>query len=211
MSTGRGRDGQGACRPVVHGWKPGPKRSTSTRSPARAPPTHPPAHQPPAGGDADEAAPSAQRVPGLYMYGGVGVGKTMLMDLLVKAAPPQFKVGARAGVGERGAGGWEGAVAMSAPGQQPSERPQASPRKLPTPCLTHPLCALQLQRLHFHDFMLEVHTVGSLGGWLGRGGMEGRRRRGEGRARHAARPPPPHTPRTTMHSACATLPTSPTR
>lgn len=29
--------------------------------------------------------------PGLYMYGGVGVGKTMLMDLLVKCAPSQFQ------------------------------------------------------------------------------------------------------------------------
>lgn len=29
---------------------------------------------------------------GLYMYGGVGVGKTMLMDLLVTAAAPEFKV-----------------------------------------------------------------------------------------------------------------------
>ena len=27
------------------------------------------------------------------MYGGVGVGKTMLMDLLVQVAPPRFKVG----------------------------------------------------------------------------------------------------------------------
>lgn len=29
--------------------------------------------------------------PGLYMWGGVGVGKTMLMDLLVQCAPSQFK------------------------------------------------------------------------------------------------------------------------
>lgn len=26
------------------------------------------------------------------MFGGVGTGKTMLMDLLVNSAPPQFKV-----------------------------------------------------------------------------------------------------------------------
>ena len=31
---------------------------------------------------------------GLYMHGGVGTGKTMLMDLLVETAPPEFKVGA---------------------------------------------------------------------------------------------------------------------
>jgi predicted ATPase len=41
-----------------------------------------------------EAKPASQRKApqGLYMYGGVGVGKTMLMDLLVTAAPPEFKV-----------------------------------------------------------------------------------------------------------------------
>ncbi|KAL4424629.1 hypothetical protein ABPG77_002247 [Micractinium sp. CCAP 211/92] len=48
------------------------------------------------------AAPAAR---GLYMYGGVGVGKTMLMDLLAKNAPTYF----------------------------------------------------QLERTHFHDFMIEVH------------------------------------------------------
>ncbi|PRW45043.1 vacuolar -sorting-associated 33-like protein [Chlorella sorokiniana] len=51
------------------------------------------------------AAAAAPAVQGLYMYGGVGVGKTMLMDLLVKEAPPYF----------------------------------------------------QLERTHFHDFMIEVH------------------------------------------------------
>jgi predicted ATPase len=41
-----------------------------------------------------EAKPASQRKApqGLYMYGGVGVGKTLLMDLLVTAAPPEFKV-----------------------------------------------------------------------------------------------------------------------
>lgn len=29
---------------------------------------------------------------GLYLYGGVGCGKTMLMDLFVQAAPPEFQV-----------------------------------------------------------------------------------------------------------------------
>jgi hypothetical protein len=29
---------------------------------------------------------------GLYMYGGVGVGKTMLMDLFVETAPKEFQV-----------------------------------------------------------------------------------------------------------------------
>lgn len=41
-----------------------------------------------------ESSPKAGREAprGLYMYGGVGVGKTMLMDLLVAAAPPEFQV-----------------------------------------------------------------------------------------------------------------------
>ncbi|KAL4448617.1 hypothetical protein ABPG75_005836 [Micractinium tetrahymenae] len=51
------------------------------------------------------AAVGAAPVQGLYMYGGVGVGKTMLMDLLAKNAPGYF----------------------------------------------------QLERTHFHDFMIEVH------------------------------------------------------
>lgn len=42
-----------------------------------------------AGGDARS---SASPVRGLYMYGGVGVGKTMLMDLLATTAPPFFQV-----------------------------------------------------------------------------------------------------------------------
>ncbi|GBG00285.1 hypothetical protein Rsub_12964 [Raphidocelis subcapitata] len=49
------------------------------------------------------AAPCAR---GLYMFGGVGCGKTMLMDMFVKAAPREF----------------------------------------------------QVQRTHFHDFMLDVHS-----------------------------------------------------
>jgi len=41
----------------------------------------------------EKKEPSASpRVKGLYMYGGVGTGKTMLMDLLVASAPPHFKV-----------------------------------------------------------------------------------------------------------------------
>lgn len=35
---------------------------------------------------------SGPAVQGLYMYGGVGCGKTMLMDLFVDTAPPHFKV-----------------------------------------------------------------------------------------------------------------------
>jgi predicted ATPase len=38
------------------------------------------------------ATPPNPKVQGLYMYGGVGTGKTMLMDLLVASAPPHFKV-----------------------------------------------------------------------------------------------------------------------
>ena len=33
--------------------------------------------------------PKAPR--GLYMYGGVGTGKTMLMDLFAESAPPEFQ------------------------------------------------------------------------------------------------------------------------
>lgn len=33
------------------------------------------------------------KLQGLYMYGGVGVGKTMLMDLLAHSAPSSFQVG----------------------------------------------------------------------------------------------------------------------
>ena len=46
-------------------------------------------------------------VKGVYMYGGVGCGKTMMMDILVAVAQKQF----------------------------------------------------YLRRTHFHDFMLEVHTM----------------------------------------------------
>jgi predicted ATPase len=40
------------------------------------------------------AGPGGRRpsIKGLYMYGGVGCGKTMLMDLLVAAAPREFQV-----------------------------------------------------------------------------------------------------------------------
>lgn len=37
----------------------------------------------------------SQPVQGLYMYGGVGVGKTMLMDLFVFSATPEFRVSFR--------------------------------------------------------------------------------------------------------------------
>jgi hypothetical protein len=43
-------------------------------------------------GSREESAAAAQPVRGLYMYGGVGVGKTMLMDLLAQEAPPYFQV-----------------------------------------------------------------------------------------------------------------------
>lgn len=40
------------------------------------------------------APPAAQqaKLQGLYMWGGVGVGKTMLMDLLAHSAPSSFQV-----------------------------------------------------------------------------------------------------------------------
>ena len=38
-------------------------------------------------------APAQQaKLQGLYMWGGVGVGKTMLMDLLAHSAPTSFQV-----------------------------------------------------------------------------------------------------------------------
>ena len=41
----------------------------------------------------DGAEETFQPAPkGLYMFGGVGTGKTMLMDLLVESAPTTFKV-----------------------------------------------------------------------------------------------------------------------
>ena len=40
-------------------------------------------------GGAEAERPKAPR--GLYMYGGVGTGKTMLMDLFAESAPPQFQ------------------------------------------------------------------------------------------------------------------------
>jgi hypothetical protein len=39
------------------------------------------------------ASSSWPHLQGLYMYGGVGVGKTMLMDLFVETAPKEFQVG----------------------------------------------------------------------------------------------------------------------
>lgn len=46
------------------------------------------------GMDSEDAQHGATKstVKGLYMYGGVGCGKTMLMDLFVASAPLEFKV-----------------------------------------------------------------------------------------------------------------------
>lgn len=46
-----------------------------------------------AGRDTAHDAPENPGVKGLYMYGGVGCGKTMLMDIFISTAPPEFKVG----------------------------------------------------------------------------------------------------------------------
>jgi hypothetical protein len=61
----------------------------------------------------------APAVQGLYMYGGVGCGKTMLMDLFVKAAPPEFQVGGR---GRRGLGAGGGFPALSGRGLAAEQR-----------------------------------------------------------------------------------------
>lgn len=44
-------------------------------------------------GGGQSAADRPPAVRGLYMYGGVGCGKTMLMDLFVDTAPKHFRVG----------------------------------------------------------------------------------------------------------------------
>jgi protein AFG1 len=57
-------------------------------------------------GSFEEHNSAKPRIKGMYMFGGVGCGKTLLMDLFVATSPSQFK----------------------------------------------------LQRIHFHDFMLDVHS-----------------------------------------------------
>ncbi len=56
--------------------------------------------------DEDAGSGTGPAVQGLYMYGGVGCGKTMLMDLFVDTAPPHFKVpaGGRSGRAREGSG-----------------------------------------------------------------------------------------------------------
>ncbi|CAD7705031.1 unnamed protein product [Ostreobium quekettii] len=44
------------------------------------------------GGESWPRTPRSDSPLGLYTYGGVGVGKTMLMDLFVVSAPPEFRV-----------------------------------------------------------------------------------------------------------------------
>lgn len=90
------------------------------------------------------------------MYGGVGVGKTMLMDLLAHNSPPQFKVTIR---------GWVGACAMqgggcTAHGPGWNRRGWSAVqllRMLWHDMTQSPHPAVQLLRTHYHDFMLDVH------------------------------------------------------
>jgi predicted ATPase len=102
---------------------------------------------------------------GLYMHGGVGCGKTMLMDVLAAAAPPHFKVGVClcgrvwcrwvGGHGDahgcaRGSGTYTHDFAIEV-----HSLPFVSPcALLSTPTPTHPP---QLHRTYFHDFMISVH------------------------------------------------------
>ncbi len=149
------------------------------------------------------AAVAAPAVRGLYMYGGVGVGKTMLMDLLAKNAPTYFQVPlltllrlaapCRAwctkgcfdapGLAFVRPAAQEGAAAL--PGTLPvllcccdswlarasllpanagaclrtSLLPPPSSPGMSPACRCASLLGLppQLERTHFHDFMIEVH------------------------------------------------------
>ncbi|PNH06517.1 hypothetical protein TSOC_007159 [Tetrabaena socialis] len=81
------------------------------------------------------AADTAPAVRGLYMYGGVGCGKTMLMDLFVHTAPTHFKA-RPAGRGMPS----EGGLCKD----KDNQRLRGTNRVF---------------RTHYHDFMLEVHAA----------------------------------------------------
>jgi predicted ATPase len=96
------------------------------------------------------------------MYGGVGVGKTMLMDLLVASAPPEFKVPIPSHSSSCSSKPlWPMSLLLWRPAS-PVCPSSCGPNQFSTrncaQALNHKFKCAQLRRAHFHDFMLDVHA-----------------------------------------------------